>query len=352
MEAKPSEIEVAIRAALFEHETFESSARGNAAYPMESFLRLESTWPFTPEQIQQAIQKMVDEELIEVRDSHWYTSTAVGRIARETAWQKQGKRHQALTDDTADLQDIILALIRSGGYEYEHSEHPSLTDNELDVYLYEFDSAAKCAALQALVENGLIRRGTHIMDSTLPMSSMTAAGLRSYAQKVVPRLGLKPPETILAPVEREILPFDELGLPPVQADNLRYRWQEAERCIEARAWMGANIMFGSILEVVLPERLARTKQKAMSAKAAPTDRKNNKTLPLDRWRLADCINVAAELGLIDPTLTRHANALRETRNLVHPEVQISERSSPDGDITAISKQVVLAVLAALARSTS
>jgi hypothetical protein len=350
MGTKLSDTEAAIREAFFEHEMFEPYQRGNAAFGMESILRLEETWAFTPEQLQQTIKKMVEEDLVRVRDGFLFASTA-GLIARERTWQKKGKRHPSLADGNVDPKDIILALIRSEGYEYQQSEHPSLTENHLDVYLFDMNQEVKAAALQGLVTDGLIRMGKHIMEQELPVSALTAAGLRSYAQQVAPRLGLKPPATILAPVEPEVLPFNELGLPRVQADNLRYRWQEAERCIEARAWMSANIMLGSILEVVLPDRLARIKQQAMAAKAAPKDRKTNTTIPFERWRLADCIKVAAELGLIDPALTKHANALRETRNLVHPEVQISERSSPDGDITAISKHVVLAVLAALTRST-
>jgi hypothetical protein len=349
MGTKLSSTELAIREALFEHEMFEAYQQGNSAFGIEAILRLEETWAFTLEQLQPAIQKMVEEDLVRARDGYFFASTA-GLIAREENWQKKGKRHPSLADGDVDSRDIILALIFSGGYEYQQSEHPSLTENCLDVYLFNMNQAVKAAALQQLVADGLIRRGKHIAMPELLVTSLTAAGLRSYAQQVAPRLGLKPPATILAPVEQENLPFNELGLPPIQADNLRYRWQEAERCMEARAWMCANIMLGSILEVVLPDRLARKKKAAMATTAAPKDRKTNAAIPLERWTLADCIKVAAELGLIDPALTRHANALRATRNLVHPEVQISERSSPDGDITAISKHVVLAVLAALARS--
>jgi hypothetical protein len=59
--------------------------------------------------------------------------------------------------------------------------------------------------------------------------------------------------------------------------------------------------------------------------------------------LSDCIKVAAELHLIDSTLTRHADALRQTRNLIHPDRQMSERSQPEGGTPAVLRQVVLAM---------
>lgn len=349
MEAVLSDTEAAVRYALFEHEMFEPYQEGRTSYSMESILRIEETWAFTPEQLHEALEKMAKENLVEFRDGYWLAKKA-GLIAREKSWQKKGKRHPSLTDGSASPKDVVLALIRSEGHEYPDNEHPTLSESVLDIYLWDMTPEIKAAAIHDLATDGLIRREGHFANSELRISALTALGLRSYAQHVAPRLGLIPPASILAPVERELLPFTELGLPSNLADNLSYRWQEAERCMEARAWMSANIMLGSILEVVLPDRLARTKQQAMAAKAAPKDRKTNNPFPLERWKLADCIKVAAELGLIDSALTRHANALRETRNLVHPEVQINERSNPDGDITAISKQVVLAVLSALARS--
>lgn len=349
MAAELSDTEVAVRDALFEHEMFESHQRGNASYGMESFLRLEATWAFDPPEIQRSLERLASDGLIQDKDQYWH-ATRPGLVAREKRWQKTGRRHPALSDKAANPCDLILALVRSEAFEFEESENPSLADAQIDVFLWDMPKDVKEEALQELTAEGLVRRSRHIMDQQSPVVVMTALGLRHYAQQVAPRLGLAPPATILAPCDSEILPFDELGLPPALTDNLRYRWEEAERCMEARAWLSANIMLGSILEAVLPDWLDRSLPLAMAAKSAPRD-KNKAPLPMDKWKLAELIKVAAELGLIDLALTRHANALRENRNLVHPNRQILERSNPDGDLTAISKQVVAAVLAALARAT-
>jgi hypothetical protein len=75
-------------------------------------------------------------------------------------------------------------------------------------------------------------------------------------------------------------------------------------------------------------------------------------LQLSRWSLESLITVASELEYIDTSLARHAQALRESRNLIHPDKHLRERSTPDGHLALISQQVVRAVLEALARSTA
>jgi hypothetical protein len=105
------------------------------------------------------------------------------------------------------------------------------------------------------------------------------------------------------------------------------------------------------LELVLRDWLRRDEPAAKAANAAPKDRRTRQVLPLDDWSSAELIKVAAELQHLDPSLARHANAVRDTRNLIHPDRQIRERSAPDGDVAQITQQVVRAVLQALARAT-
>lgn len=341
----------AIQEALYCHEMFEPSRSGGTRYGLEHIMRTEATWAFTQEQIQDALTELHREQFVHAEGGYWCASTE-GRIARERLWQKKGLRHPALRDASVSPNDLILALIASDGDEYQGHEHPSLPEQQLNIHLPDMPVDTKQAVLQELVTEGLIRRGTSPVNKDVAVSMLTAKGLRVYAQQVVPRLALQPPATILAAKEPVALPFDELGLSDALADNLRYRWEEADRCMGARAWLAANILFGSILEVVLPDWLDRVSPQATAARAAPRDKSKTKTLPIKEWKLSDCINVAAELQLIDSTLTRHADALRQTRNLIHPDRQMSERSQPEGGTTAVSRQVVLAILEAMARTTA
>ncbi|WP_211613900.1 hypothetical protein [Paraburkholderia haematera] len=220
----------------------------------------------------------------------------------------------------------------------------------LAVYLARLGEKVCETTPEALIARGFIQREDGDIFGWPFRLMVTADGRHQYAHDVVPQLTLQPPATILAPNQSDPLPFDDLGLDPILADNLRYRWEEAEKCAGARAWLAATALYGSILEVVLPSWLARDVERAMATCAAPQDRKNQ-VRPLEAWSPAPLISVAVELGYIDGSLGRHAHALRESRNMIHPDRQIRERSTPDGGTTAISKQVVQAVLDTLARKT-
>jgi hypothetical protein len=219
----------------------------------------------------------------------------------------------------------------------------------VSVYLARFDETQRRGARDGLIEQGLVRM-EEWGDQT-DLLCLTGHGQRYYIQSVVPRLGLCPPVTILAPVLPERLPFDDLGLEATLADNLRFRWEEAQRCVGARAWLAASALYGSILEVTLLGWLQREVASAMRAASAPRDR-TGQVKPLERWTLAELITVATELDYIDASHARHAQALRESRNLIHPHKQIRERSTPDGHLASISQQVVRAVLDALARASA
>ncbi|SFK46009.1 hypothetical protein [Azotobacter beijerinckii] len=346
--------EFVIRDSIFEHEMFESHKSGNSSFGLEHIRRVEATWAFDASQIVSMLKQMESEGLVASPTTpDYWCATYKGLIERERRWQKRGFRHPSLDPGATDPRDVVIALLRSSGYELELGSNTlSLSEYQVGVYIWHLDKFALDTVIERLIDDGLIKRDRHIFNRDLIMVTLTADGLRYYAHTVVPRLGLRPPATILAAATPERLPFEELGLDPTLADNLRFRWEEATRCSEARAWLAATALYGSILEVVLPDWLGRHKERAMAAAAAPRDRRDSsKIFPLEKWSTSDLIKVAAELGFIDFALTRHAHALRESRNMIHPDRQLRERANPDADLTLISRQVVLAVLAALARAT-
>ncbi|MCG5078799.1 hypothetical protein [Paraburkholderia tagetis] len=344
-----------IRDAIFEHEMF-SAGNINSGYLLEGIRHVEATWVFSPTELIDELHRMENEGLVLRRDGfggdirEYWESTRAGQIAREMRWQKCERRDPALSSQTSAAEDLIIAVIASGGSEYEALSGAGLMAEALGVYLSRWSETVCETTLNALIERGLVRRDDQDLVGWPFRLMLTADGRRRYAHDVVPRLGLRPPATILAPSEHERLPCDDLGLEPALADNLRYRWEEAGRCKEAHAWLAATALYGSILEVVLPDWLGRDIDRARAARAAPLDR-HKQVLPLGDWPLAALIKVAVELAFIDESLGRHAQALRESRNLIHPDRQIRERSTPNGDLVAISKRVVHAVLDALARAT-
>ncbi|MBP0590476.1 hypothetical protein J8I87_12260 [Paraburkholderia sp. LEh10] len=341
-----------IRDAIFEHEMFDA---GNikSGYMLEAIRYVEATWAFAPADIAEELDQMETDRLVVRRPGfggdirEYWEATKAGKIVREMRWQQQGKRHAALSAQMAPAEELVIALIASGGNQDDTEMTAGLDAEALSVYLAKLGEDVCKTTLDSLIARGLVRRDDEDIFGWPFRLVLTADGQRRYAHGVVPQLGLQPPATILAPTQSEQLPFDELGLDTVLADNLRYRWEEAERCTGARAWLAATALYGSILEVVLPSWLAHDMERAMLVHAAPRDRKNQ-VRPLEDWSPAALISAAVELGHIDESLGRYAHALRESRNLIHPDRQIRERSVPDQGTTAISRQVVQAVLDTLA----
>lgn len=117
------------------------------------------------------------------------------------------------------------------------------------------------------------------------------------------------------------------------------RMQEAERCMEAQAFLSAVILCGSVLEGMClgfgsrhPERVNRA-YLACLKKNAPH---------LHEWKLTHWIQVLAYLKDLSPNVEKFGHALREFRNYVHPAEQLSNGFSPDEHTARIGFHVVVA----------
>ena len=127
---------------------------------------------------------------------------------------------------------------------------------------------------------------------------------------------------------------------------MQFRLEEALRCKEAGAAFACVVILGSILEGLLLAVLKKKIAKAMKAKKAPRD-KQQKTKPLDEWKLQHLIEVAAEIGLVTTPATKHAHDLKDSRNLIHPRKQIADGIQVDAALLNISFEVVNAVIESL-----
>lgn len=106
---------------------------------------------------------------------------------------------------------------------------------------------------------------------------------------------------------------------------LENRWNEITKCLEVGASLSATIMMGGLLEALflaLINGIADKKQ-IFKAKAAPKDRKTGDTLPLNEWTLNSYIEVGAELGWITVPSKEISIVLRNYRNFIHPERELS-----------------------------
>ena len=102
------------------------------------------------------------------------------------------------------------------------------------------------------------------------------------------------------------------------------RWRECTKCIAADVPMAATVMMGGLLEALLLARINREpgKRPIFTAKAAPEDR-SKKTKPLSEWMLKDFIDVVHELGWMTVSAKDVGAVLRDYRNYIHPQKQLS-----------------------------
>ncbi len=130
---------------------------------------------------------------------------------------------------------------------------------------------------------------------------------------------------------------------------LERRWTECVTCISCGAPLAATVMIGGLLEGLLLARVNRDTNKTLifTAACAPKD-KLNKTLSLRDWTLQDFIGVAHELKWITVAAKDVGVVLRDYRNYIHPQKELSHGVSlttPDAMILweigkSISRQLL------------
>lgn len=197
-------------------------------------------------------------------------------------------------------------------------------------------------------------------DKTKAATALTLLNEALYVEGFTVRLkGIEPvferiavsfePETV-KPGLKPLPPPDFLALrlEPGIGQLLSDRWAETQRCIDAKAFLAANIMMGSLLEGLLLGVCQEFPREANSCPSAPTD-KQGKILPFYQWSLSGMIDVAHYLNWLGLDVKKFSHALRDFRNLIHPYEQLVTRASPDADTCNISWLVVQAAVNDLAR---
>jgi hypothetical protein len=143
--------------------------------------------------------------------------------------------------------------------------------------------------------------------------------------------------------------FSKLISDAAMQSILQKRWTECVVCISNGAPLAATVMVGGLLEGLLLARINRESNQApiFTAAAAPKD-KQNKSLSLKYWTLQDYIGVAHELRWITVAAKDVGVVLRDYRNYIHPQKELSHGVSlttPDAQILweigkSISRQLL------------
>lgn len=143
--------------------------------------------------------------------------------------------------------------------------------------------------------------------------------------------------------------FSKLILDVAMQSILQKRWTECLVCISYGAPLAATVMVGGLLEGLLLARVNRepNKKAVSTASSAPKDRQGQ-PLSLRDWTLQDYIGVAHELGWITVAAKDVGVVLRDYRNYIHPQKELSHGVSlttPDAQILweigkSISRQLL------------
>lgn len=118
--------------------------------------------------------------------------------------------------------------------------------------------------------------------------------------------------------------FAALISDPKMLEILERRWDETQKCKKVGAHLAATVMLGGLLEALFLARINRITNPApvFTAKTAPRD-KSGKTRALKEWGLNDYLNVANELKWIRQSAKDVGAVLRDYRNYIHPEKELS-----------------------------
>lgn len=202
--------------------------------------------------------------------------------------------------------------------------------------------------LGALLERRLLKQPDGLNESEV-----------AHFRSIVRRFGGMPQEAeghSSATSDRELLErifqpelLKRLPIEVALSSALAERMAEAHACIEAKAFLAAVILSGSILEGLCLGYGSRTPERVNRAYA----RRYHKTAPpFERWKLREWIEVLGGLGDLSPNVEKFGHALRDFRNFVHPAEQIAHRFSPDEHTARIGFQVVVAAVSDLVRASS
>jgi len=163
-------------------------------------------------------------------------------------------------------------------------------------------------------------------------------------RNIVSRLtGVEPPQTTpptkdaflsqdFPNIDFQRLPIEGPLLPIIEE-----RWEEAKRCSSSEAYLSVVILLGSLLEAILLGAATANPKKFNQASAAP--RRDGKVLQFPDWSLANFIDAAREIGLLNEDVKKFSHALRAFRNYIHPYEQMTSQFAPDKDTANISLQV-------------
>ena len=131
-------------------------------------------------------------------------------------------------------------------------------------------------------------------------------------------------------------------------DVIQQRTDEIEKCLRADAPLAVIFLAGSTLEGLLSAVALKNTAQYLQCKSAPQSK--GKTKPLSEWTLENLIVTSSELGIVGQDVVKHAHAVKDFRNYIHPRQQIKDSFTPRLVTARIAYQVLQAAIADLSNA--
>jgi hypothetical protein len=107
----------------------------------------------------------------------------------------------------------------------------------------------------------------------------------------------------------------------VLRESIRQDIGAATRALTNNEWKGATVLASAAIEALLHWRLQETLPGAAAVQSVVTSLTGTRKMPvsdIDRWDLEQFIEVAAQLGLLEPDTSTAVKLAKNFRNLIHP----------------------------------
>lgn len=108
---------------------------------------------------------------------------------------------------------------------------------------------------------------------------------------------------------------------------------ELQKCLSHKLWKTSVVMIGSCIESMLFDALSHTRRKK---KIQYLDRRN--------FNLSDVLLWARNLNLIDESIYKLCDKIRDYRNLIHPKVILREKMVANENVAMIGYYALLEIL--------
>ncbi len=146
--------------------------------------------------------------------------------------------------------------------------------------------------------------------------------------------------------EFEIPNIHELPVEFAVSEIIQSRLKEAQACLSVGAHLSVIFQCGSVLEAVLLGAAQKEPEKFNRSGVSP--KRAGKVKAFQEWTLAEFIDVARDIGLLELDVHKFSHGLRDFRNYIHPYQQMQSRFTPDEHTAKICFQVLKAALASVA----